>query len=83
VIYAGIYVTTGLSIGWANTWEVNIGDLSPFATGSPLLAWPLSVLGWLVVPGVAGAVAGYVVTVSIQSRRTESLSTVFPDAHDA
>ncbi len=32
-----------------------------------MLAWGLSVAGWLLAPGIAGAVAGYVVSNSINS----------------
>jgi hypothetical protein len=43
-----------------------------------VLAWFLSVAGWLVMPGVAGAVAGYVVSDSIASRRSRPLDEQFP-----
>ncbi|MEV4316735.1 DUF6313 family protein [Actinocrispum sp. NPDC049592] len=46
---------------------------SPWDTASPALALPLSIAGWLVVTGFAGAVAGYVVTEVTDNRNIRRL----------
>jgi hypothetical protein len=73
-----LYIVTGLVVGWRDAYDVSLGIESPAETSAPVLAWFLSVAGWLVMPGVAGAVAGYVVSDSIGSRRSRSLSDSFP-----
>ncbi|SHM26331.1 hypothetical protein SAMN05443668_101148 [Cryptosporangium aurantiacum] len=75
---AVLYVVTGFVVGWRDAYDVSLGIESPAETKAPVLAWFLSVAGWLVMPGVAGAVAGYVVSDSIASRRSRSLSESFP-----
>ena len=69
VVWAVLYVANGFVIGWRNAYDVMLAIISPADTTSPVVAWPLSVVGWLAAPGIAGAVAGYVVTSSIQGRR--------------
>lgn len=82
--YVSLYVASGLVIGWRQAYDVNIGIQSPADTSAPVLAWFLSVAGWLVAPGVAGAVAGYVVSASIASRRKRPVDRrIFPEADDA
>ena len=73
-----LYVVTGFVVGWRDAYAVSLGIESPADTSAPVLAWFLSVAGWLVMPGVAGAVAGYVVSDSIGSRRSRSLDASFP-----
>lgn len=75
---AVLYVATGFVVGWRDAYDVSLGIESPAETSAPVLAWFLSVAGWLVMPGVAGAVAGYVVSDSISSRRSRPLTDEFP-----
>jgi len=78
VALAVLYVVTGFVVGWRDAYDVSLGIESPAETSAPVLAWFLSVAGWLVMPGVAGAVAGYVVSDSIASRRSRPLTDHFP-----
>ncbi len=78
--YVIFFVVAGLVIGWRQAYDVSIGITSPAATASPVAAWPLSVAGWLFAPALAGAVAGYVVSAGISSRRTESFEQLFTDS---
>jgi hypothetical protein len=75
--YAGLYVTNGFVIGWRETYDVNVAITSPAATSAPLLAWPLSVAGWLMVPVLAGALAGYMINTTISGRRSKSIKDIF------
>lgn len=77
VVYSSLFLANGVAIGWANSYEVMIGITSPAKTTMPTLAWGLSVAGWLLAPGLAGAVAGYVVSNSINSRRSRTVNELF------
>jgi hypothetical protein len=80
--YAALYLANGLMIGWRQAYDVNIGVTSPAATTSPALAWVLSLAGWLVAPGIAGAVAGFVISSYIASRRQTPVSRLFTSDDD-
>jgi len=75
--FSVLYVANGIILGWRTAYEVCIGIVSPAATGVPVLAWFLSIIGWLLVPGLAGAVAGYVVTTMTTERRTKPIERLF------
>ncbi len=77
LLYVGLYLSNGIVIGWTASYNVMIGITSPGDTVQPILAWFLSFAGWLLAPGIAGAVAGYVVSNSIASRRLRPLGTIF------
>jgi hypothetical protein len=72
-----LYVVSGAALGWREAFDVSVHIMSPAETVSPWLAYVLSVAGWLVVPGIAGAVAGHVVSNCIESRRQEPADRVF------
>jgi hypothetical protein len=74
-----VYGANATAIGWRDTYDVAVGITSPADTSQPVLAWVLSVAGWLLVPGIAGAVAGYVVTTQIEDRRQRPLSDLLQD----
>jgi hypothetical protein len=82
VLVAILYVVNGLANGWSAAYDLTAGLRSPTQSDLPVVAWPLSVAGWLLVPGVAGAVAGYIVTDFIARRRTTPLHDAFVDADD-
>lgn len=77
-----LYVVNGFVIGWQQAYDVTLAIISPGQTRSPALAWSLSLAGWLVAPGVAGAVAGYVISTGIESRRRAPLDQIFGDDGD-
>jgi len=75
--YVALFVANGFAIGWRRAYDVSIGITSPAGSRVPVLAWFLSVAGWLLVPAVVGGVAGYVVSDGITSRRTRSAEEIF------
>lgn len=87
-----LYAAGGLMIGWQTAYEIAVGITSPGVVASPpagsstpspaavVLAWALSLTGWLAVPGIAGAVAGYVVTAHTDQRRDRPLDSFLPAA---
>ena len=77
--YVILYCMNGLVIGWGNAYDVTLGITSPAGTHQPALAWVLSLAGWLLVPGIAGAVAGYIVTTQIEGSRQTPFSDLLPD----
>ena len=78
-----LFVANGLVIGWRAAYDVMLTITSPAATRSPILAWPLSLAGWLAGPAVAGAVVGYMITAGIEGRRKKPIDELFREAgHD-
>ncbi len=60
--FAGLFTLNALVIGGRVAYDVSVQIASPWETEAPWVALPLSISGWLVVTGFAGAVAGYVVS---------------------
>jgi hypothetical protein len=77
-----LYVVNGLVIGWSAAYDVMLGITSPADTSAPAPAWVLSVAGWLVTPAVVGAVAGYVISSQITSRRRRPIDQLFREDAD-
>lgn len=80
--FRGIYIVVGfgvlflvnvLAVGGRTAYDLTVQIDSPWNTRYPWLALPLSVAGWLVVTGFAGAVAGYVVTDVADNRNIQQL----------
>ena len=83
VAFTALFVANGLVIGWRNAYDVMLSITSPAATKSLVLAWPLSLAGWLAGPAVAGAVVGYMITAGIEGRRKKPIDELFGEAgHD-
>ncbi|MFJ6901909.1 DUF6313 family protein [Streptomyces hokutonensis] len=74
-----LYVLNGFLIGWANAYEVMLGITSPAGVRLQWCAWPLSLIGWAVIPAIVGAAAGYVITEQIQGHQTRELSDVLDE----
>jgi hypothetical protein len=74
------YLVNGFVNGWGDAYDVAAGIVSPTTAAWPGVAWPLSVAGWLLVPEVAGAVAGYIVTDFIARRRNRPIADLFAEA---
>ena len=66
--FTGLFVLNALVVGGREAYDVSVQIDSPWDTAIPALALPLSIAGWLVVTGFAGAVAGYVVTEVTENR---------------
>jgi hypothetical protein len=79
LLFAGLFTANGMVIGWRTAYDVMLSITSPAATTNPLLAWFLSVTGWLVGPAVAGAVAGYMVTAAIEARRRKPIDELYSE----
>jgi hypothetical protein len=82
VLFALLYVGNGLLIGWRAAYDVTTGIVSPGSTAAPWAAWPLSLAGWLAMPAVTGAVAGYVLSVAIGGRRQQSIDAALAERDD-
>ena len=74
-----IYVVSGLLLGWAETYNVLLAITSPADAPFPVLAWIVSIIGWLAAPAITGAVAGYIVSAQIANRRTRPISELYPE----
>ncbi|MEU0586107.1 DUF6313 family protein [Streptomyces sp. NPDC006132] len=76
-IFVGImalFAAAGAVMGWSDTWETLVGRRSPKNAAYPYLSWPLSVIGWVALPALVGAVIGYLMTAQANRRRTRSVS---------
>jgi hypothetical protein len=71
--FAALYVVNAAVVGGREAYDVSVQIDSPWDTTIPALALPLSIAGWLVVTGFAGAVAGYVVTEVTENRSTRRM----------
>jgi Family of unknown function (DUF6313) len=83
--YLILYVANGFVNGWLNSYNVNLAITSPGDTRKidvPLLAWPLSIFGWLVMPVFVGAVVGYAVNFSIERRGAAPIPLSQPNRAD-
>ena len=78
--FTALFVANGLVIGWRNAYDVTLSITSPAATKSLVLAWPLSLAGWLAGPAVAGAVVGYMITAGIEGRRKKPIDETLGEA---
>lgn len=68
--FAAVFALNGVINGWQVAYDVSLQIDSPWDTEVPVpwLALPLSLAGWLVVTGFAGALAGYVVIEVTENR---------------
>ncbi|MFJ4836368.1 DUF6313 family protein [Streptomyces sp. NPDC088747] len=74
-----LYVLNGFLVGWANAYDVMTGITSPSDVRPRWCAWPLSLVGWAVIPAIVGAAAGYVITEQIQAHHARELSDVLDE----
>ncbi|MEV4242044.1 DUF6313 family protein [Streptosporangium canum] len=72
-VFGALFVANGLLIGWRKAYDVTLAITSPADTTMPVLAWLLSIAGWLLAPAIVGAITGFVVSNAIASRRTRSV----------
>jgi hypothetical protein len=68
-----LFVVNAVVVGGREAYDVSVQIDSPWDTTIPALALPLSIAGWLVVTGFAGAVAGYVVTEVTENRNARRM----------
>jgi hypothetical protein len=80
-----LYLANGLVIGWKTAYDVTVGITSPGdkRVSAPMLAWFLSVAGWLAAPAVFGAVAGAVISAAITDRRRRPIGEALSRSSDA
>lgn len=80
-MFGALYAVNGVLIGWSVAYDVMVGSTSPAEVkGDPVVAWVLSIAGWLLGPAVAGAVVGYLVTSAIGARRRQPVEQLFTGA---
>lgn len=77
--YAVTFLVAGFAVGWREAYDLSLGIMSPASASRPLAAWPVSIAGWLVAPGLAGAVAGYLVSASIGAQRKKPVGELFAE----
>lgn len=58
-------------LGWSDAWEILVGRKSPKLAPYPYFTWPLSVIGWLLLPAFLGAVVAYFITSRADARRAQ------------
>ncbi|WP_331733288.1 DUF6313 family protein [Streptomyces sp. NBC_00080] len=68
-----LYVLGGMLLGWSIAYELLVGLTAPAECRHPWYGYALSLAGWLLVPSVTGAAAGYLVTRQIERRRSIAL----------
>jgi hypothetical protein len=79
-ITAVIVVLGSVWIGAPQTWELLTAIASPATEDYPVLAWSISILGYLLVPALIGLAVSVVAEIEVQRRlaplqdRLESLS---------
>ncbi|MFF3406714.1 DUF6313 family protein [Streptomyces sp. NPDC002742] len=56
--------------GWPDTWEILVGRKTAVGAPLPGLSWPLSIVGWAVVPAFIGGVAAFVIAEQAGKRRS-------------
>jgi hypothetical protein len=66
---AATFVISGCMIGWGDSYDILAGIESPRSSGDNAATWMLSLIGWLGVPSLIGAVAGHIVSAGITARR--------------
>ncbi|MGN9844177.1 DUF6313 family protein [Nonomuraea sp. H19] len=59
IAVVALFLISGLVIGWVEAYEILVGIRSPSNAKYSVLAWVLSVVGWIIVPALIGAVVGY------------------------
>lgn len=74
--FCSLYLVGGLLLGWNAAYEVLLGLTAPGGCRHPWYGYLLSLTGWLLVPGLTGAAAGYLVTRQIERRRSITLVTL-------
>lgn len=70
-----VFVANGVLNGWQAAYDVSLQIESPWEAREQWLAVPLSLAGWLVVTGFAGALAGYVVLEVTENRLLRNQSS--------
>ncbi|MCX4993387.1 DUF6313 family protein [Streptomyces sp. NBC_00568] len=69
-----LYLFGGFLLGWSTAYEVLVGLTAPASSRHPWYGYLLSLAGWLLVPGLTGAAAGYLVTRQIERRRSTDIA---------
>lgn len=72
--FCAVYVVGGFLLGWSAAYEVLVGLTAPAQCRHPAYGYLLSSVGWLLVPALTGATAGYLVTRQIDRRRSMDLA---------
>ncbi|MFF3073440.1 DUF6313 family protein [Kitasatospora sp. NPDC057904] len=76
------FMISGFVIGFGDAWEILVGRSSARNAGWPAVTWPLSVLGWLVVPAFIAGVVGYIVSRQISDRHENPTGKVARELHE-
>ncbi|MFI8235029.1 DUF6313 family protein [Streptomyces sp. NPDC085900] len=60
--------------GWSDAWDLLVGRKTPRNVPYPYVAWPLSVIGWLVLPALIAGIVAYLITSQADRRRTLTIT---------
>lgn len=71
-----VYVLGGFLLGWTTAYEVLVGLTAPAQCRHPWYGYLLASAGWLLVPALTGAAAGYLITRQIDRRRSIDLAVL-------
>jgi hypothetical protein len=71
-----LFFASGFFNGWWESYSILLGIDPPQGSAQPYLALALSLVGWLMVPAVVGALTGLVVQRQIESYRREKYGDV-------
>lgn len=64
----GLTIAGALLIGTPQTWELLVGLESPSNEQYPILAWPISIIGYFLVPAIIGLVVGMSADIQVGQR---------------
>lgn len=76
LVVAALCTGSGLLNGWATTYELLVGIGSPATAAVPAAAFPVSLVGWLIVPATVGGLAGFLVQKQITGYRYDQSEDV-------
>ena len=65
VLVAAFYIGSGFYEGWRTSYRILLGMDHPPVKSIPLLPWTVSLMGWVLVPGLVGGLAGHIIAARI------------------
>ncbi|MEU8434543.1 DUF6313 family protein [Streptomyces sp. NPDC029216] len=63
-------------LGWSDAWGALVGRDTPKNAPYPYFTWPLSVIGWLVLPALIAGVVAYLITSQADRRRRQAITQI-------
>jgi hypothetical protein len=79
LVCVALFVVNGFLAGWVTAYDVLIGITSPSAVSPSWCAWPLSLVGWAMLPALIGGVVGHVVAQQVETHHARELDDVLSE----